>query len=98
MKYEVEKLQGEVKITFTLTAEEWDAQINKAYLKEKSKINIPGFRKGQAPRKMIERMYGPSVFFDEAFNGAFYDAYTKVASLDTLAISPSITISELFLR
>lgn len=77
MKYEVEKLQGEVKITFTLTAEEWDAQINKAYLKEKSKINIPGFRKGQAPRKMIERMYGPSVFFDEAFNGAFYDSYTK---------------------
>jgi len=77
MKYEVEKLQGEVKITFDLTAEEWDAQVNKAYLKEKSKINIPGFRKGQAPRKMIERMYGPSVFFDEAFNGAFYDAYTK---------------------
>ncbi len=77
MKYEVEKLQGEVKITFTLNAEEWDAQIEKAYRKEKGKINIPGFRKGQAPRKMIERMYGPSVFFDEAFNSAFYDAYTK---------------------
>ena len=77
MKYEVEKLQGEVKITFDLTAQEWDAQLNKAYLKEKGKINVPGFRKGQAPRKMIEKMYGPSVFFDEAFNSAFYDSYTK---------------------
>ncbi|MBO5224227.1 MAG: trigger factor [Clostridia bacterium] len=77
MKYEVERLTGEVKITFALTAEEWDAQINKAYLKEKSKINIPGFRKGQAPRKMIEKMYGPSVFFEEAFDGAFNDSYFK---------------------
>ena len=77
MKYEVEKLQGEVKITVALTAEDWDAQLNKAYLKEKGKINIPGFRKGQAPRKMIERMYGPSVFFDEAFNSAINDGYTK---------------------
>ena len=77
MKYEVEKLQGKVKITVALTAEDWEAQLNKAYLKEKGKINIPGFRKGQAPRKMIERMYGPSVFFDEAFNSAINDGYTK---------------------
>ena len=77
MKYEIEKLQGEVKITIALTAQDWEAQLDKAYQKEKGKINIPGFRKGQAPRKMIERMYGPSVFFDEAFNGAINDGYIK---------------------
>ncbi len=77
MNYSIEEKKGEVKFNFTLSAEEWDEEINKAYLKDKAKFNIPGFRKGQAPRKMIESMYGVGVFFDDAFNSAFYDSYSK---------------------
>lgn len=77
MNYTIEKGKGEVKINFALSAKEWDDCIEKAYLKNKAKYSVPGFRKGHVSRKMIEKMYGESVFFDDAFNDAFYDAYTK---------------------
>ena len=77
MNYTIEKGNGEVKINFALSAKEWDDCIEKAYLKNKGKYSIPGFRKGHVSRKMIEKMYGEGVFFDDAFNDAFYDAYTK---------------------
>ena len=77
MNYNIEEKKGEVKIDFELNAKEWDDAVNKAYLKNKSKYAIPGLRKGQAPRKMIEAMYGAGVFFDDAFNNAFYDSYQK---------------------
>ena len=77
MNYTIEKGKGEVKINFALSAKEWDDCIEKAYLKNKSKYSVPGFRKGHVSRKMIEKMYGESVFFDDAFNDAFYDAYSK---------------------
>ncbi len=77
MKYTIEQLKGEVKINFSLTAEEWDKYLEKSYLKNKGKFNIPGFRKGRATRKMIEKMYGEGVFFDDAFNFAFYESYAK---------------------
>ena len=77
MNYSIEEKKGEVKISFELSAKEWDEEINKAYLKNKAKFSIPGFRKGQAPRKMIESNYGAGVFFDDAFNAAFYDSYSK---------------------
>lgn len=77
MNYTIEEKKGEVKINFSLSAKEWDEEVNKAFVKTKYKFNIPGFRKGQAPRKMIEAMYGAGVFFDEAFNSAFYTSYQK---------------------
>ncbi len=77
MNYTIEKGNGEVKISFALSAKEWDDCIEKAYLKNKSKYSVPGFRKGHVSRKMIEKMYGEGVFFDDAFNDAFYDAYSK---------------------
>ena len=77
MNYTIEESKGEVKISFTLDAKEWDDSLNKAYIKNKSRFNIPGFRKGHATRKMIEKMYGEGVFFDDAFNDAFYEAYSK---------------------
>ena len=77
MNYSIEEKKGEVKFSFTLSAKEWDEEVNKAYLKNKAKFSLPGFRKGQAPRKMIESMYGAGVFFDDAFNSAFYDSYSK---------------------
>lgn len=77
MNYTIEKGNGKVKINFALSAKEWDDCIEKAYLKNKSKYSVPGFRKGHVSRKMIEKMYGEGVFFDDAFNDAFYDAYSK---------------------
>lgn len=77
MNYVIEELKGEVKINFTLTADEWESSLNKAYQKNKGKFNVPGFRKGHATRKMIEKMYGQGVFFDDAFNEAFYESYSK---------------------
>jgi len=55
------------------TAEEFEASIQKAYLKQKNKINVPGFRKGKATRKMIEKLYGESCFYEEAVNGLVAD-------------------------
>ena len=50
------------------TAEEFEAAVQTAYQKAKNKINVPGFRKGKAPRKMIEKLYGEACFYDDAVN------------------------------
>ena len=78
MKYAIENLKGQVKIKFTTTAAEWDGYMNTSYNRNKNKFTIPGFRKGHASRKMIEKMYGGGVFFDDAFNFCFKEVYTKV--------------------
>ena len=80
MEYKIEKQKGSVKFVFTVPNAEWDEEINAAYIKTKAKYNIPGFRKGKAPRKFIENMYGPTVFFDEAFNTCASKAYGKALS------------------
>ncbi len=69
----VEKSQ--VALTIEVGAAEFEAAIEKAYQKMRKKINVPGFRPGKAPRKIIEGMYGAEVFFEEAINNAFPDAY-----------------------
>ena len=69
----VEKSQ--VALTIEVSAAEFEAAIEKAYQKMRKKINVPGFRLGKAPRKIIEGMYGAEVFFEEAINIAFPDAY-----------------------
>ncbi|MDE6517445.1 MAG: trigger factor family protein, partial [Acetatifactor sp.] len=59
MSLQVEKLEKNMaKLTIEVSAEEFDKAVEKVYQKEKSRINIPGFRKGKAPRKLIEQMYG----------------------------------------
>ncbi len=71
-----EKIEkSQVVLTIEVEAAEFDAAMEKAYRKMRNRINVPGFRPGKAPRKMIEKMYGPEVFFDEAINIAFPDAY-----------------------
>ena len=78
MTYTYEKLtSNKVKFSFVFTAEEFEAAMQKAYLKNKNRINVPGFRKGHAPRKVIERMYGEGVFYDDAFDALFPDAYEQ---------------------
>lgn len=81
MGYTVEKVSGnQVKIAFEIPAEKFDEAVSKAYLKIRGRVNVPGFRKGKAPRKLIESMYGEGVFYDEAFDILFpgeYEAAVK---------------------
>ena len=65
------------KLTIEVSAEEFDAAIEKAYQKNKGKMNIQGFRKGKAPRQMIEKMYGVGVFYEDAANIIIPEAYSK---------------------
>ena len=78
MSLQVEKLEKNMaKLTIEVSAEELEKAINDAYLKNKNKISIPGFRKGKAPRKMIEQMYGKEVFYEDAANALIPYAYSK---------------------
>ena len=71
-----EKLEkSRVALTIETSAEEFEAAVNKAYLKMRGKINVPGFRVGKAPRKIIEKMYGAEMFYEEAVNIILPDAY-----------------------
>ncbi|MBR5731326.1 MAG: trigger factor, partial [Firmicutes bacterium] len=82
----VGKENNKVKFTMDLSAEEFEAAIQKTYLKERGKIQIAGFRKGKAPRKIIEARYGSGVFFDGAIDLLLQENYTK--ALDELKIEP----------
>lgn len=77
MNYQVEKKEGSVKFTFTVSHDEWESEIEQTYLKTKGKYSVPGFRKGHATRKMIENFYGQSVFFDDAINNCVRKGYSK---------------------
>ena len=83
-----EKLEkSRVALTIETSAEEFEAAVNKAYLKMRGKINVPGFRVGKAPRKIIEKMYGAEVFYEEAVNIILPDAYeaaVKEQGLETV--------------
>ena len=73
-----EKLEkSKVALTIEVSAEDFEAAINKAYLKMRGKMNIPGFRPGKAPRKMIEKLYGAGVFYSDAVDIALPEAYTQ---------------------
>ena len=78
MSLQVEKLEHNMaKLTVEVAAEDVEKALQAAYLKQRKQINIPGFRKGKVPRQMIEKMYGPEVFYDEAANNMIPDAYVK---------------------
>lgn len=79
MKYTVNPAEKSiVKIAITLDSQEWANAQTKAYAKTKGKFNIPGFRKGKAPKHMIEQMYGKGVFFEEAINLSFSEYYFDI--------------------
>ena len=76
MSSTVEQISGnQVRIHFDIPAETYDAAIQKAYLKMRGKIRVPGFRPGKAPRKVIENMYGADVFYEDAFNDVAQEQY-----------------------
>ncbi|MDI9488334.1 MAG: trigger factor [Bacillota bacterium] len=87
MSLQVEKLEKNMaKLTIEASAEEFDKAIQKAYQKNKNKINIQGFRKGKAPLALIEKMYGPSIFYEDAANEIIPEAYEKAARESGLEI------------
>ena len=72
----VEKKENStVELTIHVEADEFEAAVQKAYLKSRSRIAVPGFRKGKAPRKIIEGMYGSGVFYEDAINDVYPGAY-----------------------
>ena len=82
-----EKLEkSRVALTIETTAEEFESAVNKAYLKMRGKINVPGFRPGKAPRKIIEKMYGAEVFYEEAVNIVLPDAYENAVTEQELNV------------
>ena len=98
MSLQVEKLEKNMaKLTIEVPAEELDKAIETAYQKNKGKISLPGFRKGKAPRKMIEQMYGKEVFYEDAANELIPEAYDKALDECTEAIvsSPKIEVIQI---
>ena len=71
------KEKSTVELTIQVPADEFEAAVQKVYLKNRNKINVPGFRKGKAPRKIIERMYGAGVFYEDAINEVYPTAYEQ---------------------
>ena len=98
MSLQVEKLEKNMaKLTIEVSAEELEKAIQGAYLKNKNKITIPGFRKGKAPRKMIEQMYGKEVFYEDAANALIPEAYEKALAecTEEIVSSPKIDVTQL---
>ena len=98
MSVAVEKLEKNMaKLTIEVSAEELEKAIQGAYQKQKNRINIPGFRKGKAPRKMIEKMYGAGVFYEDAANALIPEAYSKALDEceETIVSQPSIAVTQL---
>ncbi len=89
---EIEKNKYEFE--FLIEKEAFDAEVNKVYRKNVSKMNVPGFRKGKAPKHVIEKLYGSAVFYDEALDNLLPEAYeTALASTKLEAVSrPEIDI------
>ncbi|PWJ48337.1 trigger factor [Faecalicatena contorta] len=78
MSLQVENLEHNmVKLTIEVPAEDVEKALQASYLKQRKQMNLPGFRKGKVPRQMIEKMYGPEVFYDEAANQIIPEAYSK---------------------
>lgn len=81
MDYKINKEEKNlVKIDITLSKEEWETEIEQAYTRTRNKYNVEGFRKGKAPRKVIESVYGANVFYEEALSEGFYKAYMDILS------------------
>lgn len=98
MSLQVEKLEKNMaKLTIEASVEDLEKAIQGAYHKNKSKISLPGFRKGKAPREMIEKMYGKEIFYEDAANALIPKAYEKELEGCELNIvsQPSIDVTQL---
>lgn len=98
MSLQVEKLEKNMaKLTIEVPAEKVEAALQNAYLKNRKQISVPGFRKGKVPRQMIEKMYGPSIFYDDAVNAMIQEAYpeaTKECDLEIVS-RPNVEVVQI---
>ena len=98
MSLQVERLEHNMaKLTIEVSAEELEGALQKAYQKQKGKISIPGFRKGKVPRQLVEKMYGPEIFYDDAANALIPEAYAKAydeSGLDIVS-QPKIDVTHI---
>ena len=85
-----------VELVIEIGGEEFEAAVQKAYLKQRSKINVPGFRKGKAPRKIIEGMFGSGVFYEDAINELYPKAYAEAVEQEKLDVVswPNVEVLE----
>ncbi|WP_035797420.1 trigger factor [Butyrivibrio sp. MB2005] len=98
MSVSVEKLEKSMaKLTIEVAAADFDKAIDKVFNKQKSKIQIPGFRKGKAPRHMIERMYGKEIFFEDAANELINQEYPKAVDEcgEDVVSNPDIDVTQI---
>ena len=98
MSVQVENLEKNMaKLTIEVPAEELEKAIEAAYQKQKSKISVPGFRKGKVPRKMIEKMYGAGIFFEDAANTLIQENYgpaVEESKVDVVS-RPTIDVTQI---
>ena len=78
------KEKSTVELVIEIGKEEFEAAVEKVYKKQRGKITVPGFRKGKAPRKIIEGMYGSGVFYEDAINDLYPEAYTQAVEQEKL--------------
>lgn len=98
MNYSKELKKDSVKFEISLNKDEWQEEINHAYIHTKAKYKVEGFRAGKAPRKVIEKNYGATVFYDEAINHCFYEYYDEVLSKEPdieVIGNPSVNIKKI---
>ena len=98
MSLQVEKMEKNMaKLTIEVSAEDLEKAMQSAYQKAKGRISIPGFRKGKAPRKMIEQMYGKGIFLEDAVNALIPEHYSKALSECELEIvsQPQIDVTQM---
>ena len=98
MSLQVEKLEKNMaKLTIEAPADEFEKAVEKSYQKNKNRMSVPGFRKGKVPRKMLEKMYGAQIFFEDAINDLIPEVYSReVTAAEDLEIvsQPKIEVTQ----